>query len=176
MASGIPTQMLHAAAPKQTQQRGSLIDVERLGLAKRAELQKIAAEFPGDISVKQDVELFRVTYWTVFKGKPTKASGLFGVPADVKQPKGVMMYLHGSNNTRALSPSQPTRADGNSEAAIFGGNGYYVVLPDYIGQGISQDPHPFIITKPLVDDAVDMLKAVAKSPRTGISAGRPICS
>jgi pimeloyl-ACP methyl ester carboxylesterase len=159
-ATGIPTQMLLAAAPKQTQQRGTLINVESLGVASQATLQKIASEFPGKIAMQQDVELFRITYWTVYKGKPTKASGLLGVPKNVSRPKGVMMYLHGTNNTRTLSPSQPNRADGNSEAAIFGGNGYLVVLPDYIGQGISQDPHPYIITKPLVDDAVDMLKAV----------------
>lgn len=160
MASGIPTQPLCAATANQTQQRGTVIDVESLGVVNKAKLQKIAAEFPGDISVKQDVELFRVTYWTVFKGNPTKASGLLGIPQNVSLPKGVMIYLHGTNNTRALSPSQPNRADGDSEAAIFGGNGYYVVLPDYIGQGISQDPHPYIVTKPLVDDAIDMLKAV----------------
>ncbi len=160
MASAIPTQMLHASASKQTQQRGTLINLESLGIASKANLQKIAADFPGKIAVQQDVVLYRVTYWTVYKGKPTKASGLLGVPKNLAKPKGVMVYLHGTNNTRALSPSQPNRADGNSEAAIFGGNGYLVVLPDYIGQGISQDPHPYIITKPLVDDAVDMLKAV----------------
>lgn len=172
VASGVPVQPAHAAATKQTGQRGTLVNLERLGLAKKDVLQKIATEFPGNIFVKHDVELFRVTYWTIFKGKPTKASGLFGVPQTVTQPKGVMMYLHGTNNTRSMSPSQPNRADGNSEAAIFGGNGYYVVLPDYIGQGISHEPHPYIITKPLVDDAVDMLKAVrqvAKDRKLGWS-------
>ena len=171
-ASGIPAQMLLAASPNQMQQRGTLINVESLGIVSQAKLQKIASEFPGKTAVQQDVELFRVTYWTVYKGKPTKASGLLGVPENVAKPKGVMMYLHGTNNTRTLSPSQPNRADGNSEAAIFGGNGYLVVLPDYIGQGISQDPHPYIITKPLVDDAVDMLKAirqVAKDRKLGWS-------
>ena len=105
MASGIPTQPLCAATANQTQQRGTVIDVESLGVVNKAKLQKIAAEFPGDISVKQDVELFRVTYWTVFKGNPTKASGLLGIPQNVSLPKGVMIYLHGTNNTRALSPS-----------------------------------------------------------------------
>jgi pimeloyl-ACP methyl ester carboxylesterase len=71
-----------------------------------------------------------------------------------------MMYLHGTTNTRALSPSQPKRADGDTEAAVFGGNGYHVVLPDYIGLGVSHEPHPYIIAKPLVEDSIDMLKAV----------------
>jgi pimeloyl-ACP methyl ester carboxylesterase len=160
VASGIATQLLFAEVAKQNQQRGTVINVESLGTLSQAKLQKMAAELPGAISVKQGVELFRVTYWTVFKGKPTKASGLFGAPVGDGPTKGVMMYLHGTNNTRALSPSQPDRVDGNDEAAVFGGNGYYVVLPDYIGLGVSLEPHPYIITKPLVDDSIDMLKAV----------------
>lgn len=160
VSGGMPTQPLAAATANHSQQRGTVISVEPLGVMNQAKLQKFAAELPGGISVKQGIELFRVTYWTVYKGKPTKASGLFAVPQSVAKPKGVMMYLHGTNNTRALSPSQPNRADGDTDAAVFGGNGYYVVLPDYIGQGVSHEVHPYIITKPLVDDSIDMLKAV----------------
>lgn len=163
----VSVQPVSAAAVQKTQQRGSVVSVERLGVIRQANLQKIAAEFPGGITVKQGVELFRVTYWTVLKGKPTKASGLFVAPQNVEQVKGVMMYLHGTTNTRALSPSQPDRADGAAEAAVFAGNGYYVVLPDYIGLGVSQKPHPYIITKPLVDDSIDMLKAVRRIAADG---------
>jgi pimeloyl-ACP methyl ester carboxylesterase len=170
-AISVSAQPVNATAAEQSQQRGSVVSVERLGMIRQTNLQKIAAEFPGGITVKQSVELFRVTYWTVHKGKPTKASGLFVAPQNMDQAKGVMMYLHGTTNTRALSPSQPERADGEAEAAIFGGNGYYVVLPDYIGLGVSHEPHPYIITKPLVDDAIDMLKAVRK-----IAADRKLSS
>jgi pimeloyl-ACP methyl ester carboxylesterase len=157
----VPAQPVSAAATaQQSQQRGSVVSVERLGIIRQANLLKIAAQLPGEITAKQGVELFRVTYWTVLKGKPIKASGLFIAPQNVEKAKGVMMYLHGTTNTRTLSPSQPERADGETEAAVFGGNGYYVVLPDYIGLGVSHEPHPYIITKPLVDDAIDMLKAV----------------
>jgi pimeloyl-ACP methyl ester carboxylesterase len=159
-ASGISAQPLSAATAKQNQQRGTVISVEALDTLSQAKLQKMAAELPGAIAVKRAVELFRVTYWTAYKGKPTQASGLFAAPLGNAPAKGVMMYLHGTNNTRALSPSQPDRVDGNDEAAVFGGNGYYVVLPDYIGLGVSHEPHPYIITKPLVDDSIDMLKAV----------------
>jgi pimeloyl-ACP methyl ester carboxylesterase len=159
-AGGIVTQPLYAASPKQEQKRGTPISVESLGKLSQVKLQKMAAELPGAISAKQGVELFRVTYWTTYKGKPVKASGLFAAPDGGEPAKGVMMYLHGTTNTRVLSPSQPKRADGDTEAAVFGGNSYYVVLPDYIGLGVSHEPHPYIITKPLVDDSIDMLKAV----------------
>jgi pimeloyl-ACP methyl ester carboxylesterase len=160
IANCVPTQPLHASTVSHKMQRGTVISVETLGRLSQEKLQKMAAELPGAISARQGVELFRVTYWTVFKGKPTKASGLFAAPQGAAPAKGVMMYLHGTNNTRAMSPSQPDRADGDTEAAVFGGNGYYVVLPDYIGLGVSHEPHPYVITKPLVDDSIDMLKAV----------------
>jgi pimeloyl-ACP methyl ester carboxylesterase len=156
----MPTQPLFAASASQNQQRGTVISVESLGRLSQAKLQEMAAELPGSIAVHQGVELFRVTYWTSFKGKPTRASGLFAAPDGGAPAKGVMMYLHGTNNTRALSPSQPDRVDGDTEAAVFGGNGYYVVLPDYIGLGVSHEPHPYILTKPLVDDSIDMLRSV----------------
>lgn len=156
----VPNQPLCAAAVSYKTQRGTVISVESLGKLSQEKLQNMAAELPGEIAVTQGVELFRVSYWTIFKGKPTKASGLFAVPQGGVPVKGVMMYLHGTNNTRALSPSQPDRADGDAEAAVFGGNGYYVVLPDYIGLGVSREPHPYIITKPLVDDSIDILRAV----------------
>jgi pimeloyl-ACP methyl ester carboxylesterase len=158
--SGIPAKAVAAVSAKQNQQRGTVISVEPLGKLAQAKLQKMTAELPGAISAKQGVELFRVTYWTAYKGKPVKASGLFATPDGGAPAKGVMLYLHGSTNTRALSPSQPNRADGDTDAAVFGGNGYYVVLPDYIGLGVSHETHPYIITKPLVDDSIDMLKAV----------------
>jgi pimeloyl-ACP methyl ester carboxylesterase len=162
---GLPSQPLSAAAPTKSQQRGTVISVEPLGTMSQTTLQKIAAELPGAISVNQGVKLSRITYWTVFKGKPTKVSGLFAAPVGGAPAKGVVMYLHGTTNTRALSPSQPDRADGDTEAAVFGGNGYFVVLPDYIGLGVSHEPHPYIITKPLVDDSIDMLKAVRQVAR-----------
>lgn len=164
-AIGVPSQPLSASAPTQNQQRSSVISVEPLGTLSQTRLQKIAAELPGAISVKQGVELARITYWTVFKGKPTKASGLFAAPVGGAPAQGVVMYLHGTTNTRSLSPSQPDRADGDTDAAVFGGNGYYVVLPDYIGLGVSHEPHPYILTKPLVDDSIDMLKAVRQVAR-----------
>ncbi|MFZ4689957.1 MAG: alpha/beta hydrolase family protein, partial [Polymorphobacter sp.] len=165
VASGVATKPAHATAEIASQQRGTVISVETLGKLNQSKLQSIAADLPGGITAKQGVELFRVTYWTTYKGKPIKASGLFAAPDRGAPAKGVLIYLHGTTNTRSLSPSQPDRADGDTEAAVFGGNGYYVALPDYIGLGVSHEPHPYIITKPLVDDAIDMLKAIRQIAR-----------
>lgn len=151
-----------AARLHQDRQRGTLIRVEPLGAMDRTRLKAIAAEFPGDIPVRNGARLFRITYWTVLKGAPTLASGLLAIPSDPSPAKGVVMYLHGTNATRALAPSQPGRIDGNEETAVFAGNGYDVVLPDYIGLGVSRIPHPYLIVQPQVDASIDLLRAVRR--------------
>lgn len=157
-AAGVPARPTHAE--RADTRRGTLIDVAPLGTMDRARLQAIAAEFPGKIAVRDGARLFRVTYWTVLKGAPVRASGLVSIPLGGAPAKGVVVYLHGTNATRALAPSQPDRVDGNEETAVFAGNGYVTALPDYIGQGLSTVPHPYLIVQPQVDASVDLLSAV----------------
>jgi hypothetical protein len=145
--------------PAEMRARGSLIQSESLGIFDRQKLQLVTKELPGGLTADNPVELFRVIYWTVLQGAPTKASGLFVVPQGVA-PKGLVMYFHGSNAERATAPSQAERIDGNTEAAVFSGNGYYSLLPDYIGLGASLEAHPFALVRPSVDAAVDLLRAV----------------
>lgn len=145
---------------QRSDKRGAIIAVASLGAMDRQKLQAIASEFPGGISVANGAELFRITYWTMLKDRSVAASGLLAIPAGVSAPKGMVMYLHGTNATRALAPSQPDRVDGNEEAAVFAANGYYVVLPDYIGLGESKIPHPYLLVRPQVDASVDLLRAV----------------
>ncbi len=143
-----------------TSPRGDLVAVERLEGKDRATLQTIAAGFPGAIQVRQGAQLYRVTYWTVLKGQPVVASGLVSVPMGGANIRGVVLYAHGTTMTRSQSPSQAGRADGNEETAIFAGNGYLVVLPDYIGLGQSTLPQAYVIVRPQVDASIDMLRAV----------------
>ena len=143
----------------ETRERGSVISVEHLDGLDRSALQNIATDFPGNISVQNGASLYRLTYWTVLQGQPVVASGLFSIPENNSQPKGVFAYFHGTNATRTTAPSQPDRVDGNEETAIYAGNNYYVVLPDYLGLGVSTIPQPYLITKPNVDASIDMLVA-----------------
>jgi acetyl esterase/lipase len=155
MAGQVPTISTQTAPA-----RGDLVSIVPLEVREQAQLQAMASEFPGGITVSEGVSLFRITYRTTYKDSLVIASGLVGVPSNGSDTKGVVMYLHGTTNTRTLSPSQPDRADGNSDTAIFGGNGYVVALPDYIGLGESNQPQAFVVTKPQVDASVDMLRAL----------------
>jgi len=143
----------------ETRERGSVITVEHLEDLDRSVLQDIAADFPGNISIQNGTSLYRLTYWTVLQGQPVIASGLFSIPDNNSQPKGVFAYFHGTNATRTTAPSQPDRVDGNEETAIYAGNNYYVVVPDYLGLGVSNIPQQYLVTKPNVDASIDMLIA-----------------
>lgn len=138
---------------------GWVIRFERIETRDRAALQRVADDLPGAIRVAGDVDLYRLVYWTPAKGAPVPVSGLVAIPRGV-QPKGVVVYLHGTTTTRAVSPSLPGRADGDQEAAVFAGSGYITLLPDYVGLGESDLPQAYLVARPQVDAAVDMLKAI----------------
>lgn len=82
---------------------------------------------------------------------------------DKSKVKGVLVYFHGTtfNNSQV-----PSHYEGNVEtelmAEVFASQGYIVVMPDYIGQGVDyQDVHPYVLyPKVSAQTAVDMLKAV----------------
>ena len=151
-------------APTRIQnQRGAIISVEPLNVMELADLQRISADFPGGITVQGGARLFRIVYWTVLKGRSTRASGLFATPLPTTPAKGILLFLHGTNATRALAPSQPGRVDGNEETAVFAGNGFIVALPDYLGLGVSRVPHPYLIVQPQIDATVDLLRAIRQA-------------
>lgn len=138
---------------------GWVIRLDPIETRERAALQRTADDLPGAIRVGGDVDLYRLIYWTQVKGTPVPVSGLIAVPRGVP-PKGVVVYLHGTTTTRSVSPSLPGRADGDQEAAVFAGSGYVTLLPDYVGLGESELPQAYLVARPQVDAAVDMLKAI----------------
>lgn len=141
--------------------RGELIAFTLLETRDRATLQAVADALPGRFQVKDGADFYRIAYWTELKGRPVRASGLVVVPPAARAPRGVVLYLHGTMTTRALSPSRPDRADGDQEAAVFAGaGGYLVALPDYVGLGESEGPQAYVVTRPQVDASIDMLKAL----------------
>lgn len=149
-----------AMAVARLPQRGDIIAMDRLEAIDRATLQDIASSFPGSPSATTGAQLYRLTYWTELRGQRAIASGLVSVPLDMPAALGVILYAHGTTMTRALAPSEPDRADGLQETAIFAGNGYLVVLPDYIGLGQSPLPQAYSVVQPQVDASIDMLMAL----------------
>jgi hypothetical protein len=69
------------------------------------------------------------------------------------QIKGVVLYYHGTIFDKQSVPSNFTSSDGlgytETGAGVFGLNGYIVILPDYVGQGVNDDVmHPYVYFVP----------------------------
>lgn len=113
---------------------------------------------PDKINISCGIELYKVSYFTSDEeGKRILVSGLLAIPRN-KKIKGVVAYLHGTNNDRLNAPSRPSRDEGLAISAIFAGGGYLCPIPDLIGFGISTEVHTYLHSETTVNTTVDLLK------------------
>lgn len=140
--------------------RGTLISVEPVEIMSVGRARAFAAEYPGSITIETGADMFRVTYWSRLSGRPERASGLLALPSGAAQVRGIYACFRGTNTTRQLAPSELNRIDGNHEAALYAGNGFAVIVPDYFGMGASTVPQAYLLVQPQVDASIDMLRAV----------------
>lgn len=91
-------------------------------------------------------------------------SGGLLIPEGVSaaQLQGVIVYFHGTTFAKDEVPSSPTNSEMHLNAQLFASQGYIVVLPDYVGQGVDwANVHPYVLyPKVSAQTAVDMLAAV----------------
>lgn len=112
------------------------------------------------LPIHHGVRLYRVEYWTTGTDeRPVLASGLMAVPT-TNHPIGIVSYQHATRADRAGVPSAPTRAEGVLAALAFGGAGFVVCAPDYIGLGRSPGFHPYLHAPSEASAVVDLLQAV----------------
>ena len=93
-----------------------------------------------------------------------------GIPAS--KLKGVVTYFHGTSFNKCMVGSNYTdNGETRLVAEVFASQGYVVLIPDYVGQGIDyNDVHPYVIYPQVsAKTAVDMLAAVAPTLRTQYS-------
>ncbi|WP_298161378.1 alpha/beta fold hydrolase [Brevundimonas sp.] len=132
-------------------QSGQLVRFEPIDQLDLATLQQTASELPGAIAVNNGVRLYRLVYRSSVRGQAIDASALVAVPDTQGPPRGVVLYLRGSDIPRNAAPSTPNGIWTN-EAAVFGGNGFVTIVPDYIGFGASPSPQAFLLTDENVAD------------------------
>ncbi len=109
-------------------------------------------------SFKNGVDLYRVLYTTPdVLGVPDTASGLLVVPDDPGFVYPLLVYQHGTVNSRWDVPSQ--LAGGYQLATVFGGQGYATVAPDFVGMGEARGLHPYVHADTEASAAIDFLFA-----------------
>ncbi len=78
--------------------------------------------------------------------------------------KGVVVYFHGTSfNKTTVGSNYSTNGETRLAAQVFASQGYIVLIPDYVGQGVDwQTVHPYVLYPQVsAKTAVDMLAAVA---------------
>ena len=113
-------------------------------------------------TIKLDaVTVYKITYKTTYPGKTEKilASGALIVPDNVKN-NHIVSYQHGTIINPTEIPSLFGPNTQNHFTALFGGLGFYVSVPDYLGYGASADQfHIYEHGESLATASYDMLLA-----------------
>lgn len=127
------------------------------------------------LPVAHGVTLYRVGYWTLGEhGALTHASGLLAIPRTPAL-RGVVSWQHGTIVERAAAPSAPSPQEGVLAALAFGGHGYLLAAPDYVGLGPSSARHPYYVADVVAANVVDLLRAAQRVMAAhGVPWPRPV--
>ena len=140
-----------------------LLEYELLETYEASQLQAIIAFYQQGADtevIRYDVEIYKVTYLTSYKGASTEASGLACVPAGAKVVSfPFFLGLHASISSQQESPSNFSNPLGTG-LEFFAALGYISVIPDYIGFGESaQIFHPYLVRESVSQVSADMIRA-----------------
>jgi uncharacterized protein YceK len=130
---------------------GTVVSFDLIDQLDQATLQATASELPGAITVQNGVRLYRLVYRSQVRGQPINASALVAIPNTQTANKGLVLYLKGSDIPRNSAPTTPN-AIWTTEAAVYSGNNFITILPDYIGFGASPSPQAFLLSEENVAD------------------------
>lgn len=111
------------------------------------------------VAPESGVEAYQIVYDTITaRGLPAQATGAILVPVTRSKPLPLLSYQHGTVLKRDQVPSM----ENNVERLLglgMAGTGYLVVIPDYLGLGLSQGMHPYIHAGSEASAVVDMIRA-----------------
>jgi pimeloyl-ACP methyl ester carboxylesterase len=129
-------------------------------------LTLVATQYPavGDIiaDVISGVNIYSVTYRTVFMGEEVTASGLICIPS-VPGTYPVLSFQNGTNTLHSAAPTADPQGLQFQMIEYIASTGYVVIIPDYLGFGASkQMAHPYLHKESTVQTLVDMLYAVTE--------------
>ncbi len=143
--------------------RGAIIQTSTIGSysAKTIELYaKQAYGFTG--SFVHDVTTVKIEYQTVdWNGDPVDASGMLVYPADAGSNTLPLMSLqHGTVFLRdAVASVNPLASNEGLAGIAFASTGYVVLVPDYLGYGVSKLIHPYLHAASNANVVIDFIRA-----------------
>lgn len=150
-----------AAATAHAADRGDVLNAHRIARLSRAETAKqVKALTLPATRVRHGVDAFRLTFATIgVDGVPTTASGLVVLPRTPARRLRTVSYAHGTMAARVDAPSRSLDSLAGASALLFGGAGFAIVAPDYLGLGGGPGPHPYVHAASEASASLDMLRA-----------------
>ena len=128
------------------------------------ELANLAASFgvPSSVySAEYGVNAYKVTYDMPYMGENIEVSGAMFIPIEFPYEAcniPVHTYMHGTVFKRTDAPSfLPFEA---IIGYLMSSPGYIVLMPDYVGLGISELMHPYVHAQSEADAGIYMMKAL----------------
>jgi dienelactone hydrolase len=128
------------------------------------------------VDTTQPIDLYKVRYNSPNgKGKMQVVTGLVALPRG-GAPKGLVIFSHGTIGDHDMSPSRWTTKlrVGEAQGAIlaFATGGYALAMPDYLGLGDDNGPHPFPLGHINSRSAIDIITpARGVANKSGVKVG-----
>ena len=140
-------------------ERGNIVSYELIESSTTEEMQ---AEFQGEIAqfgvvAQYGGDIYKVIYETIDGfGDSTTASGVIGIPQSENEAFGILSWQHG---TQIYRDGVLSNSGFDILSRVVVASGYIFVSADFIGLGVSNDIHPYIIKDPSASSVIDMIRA-----------------
>jgi pimeloyl-ACP methyl ester carboxylesterase len=129
----------------------------------RQQLGTWQSVYPDAVSIVNNtaygVDVYKITYNTMFKGESVLASGLVCLPQS-QDSFPIISFQNGTNTLKSACPSENPTNYYYTMMEYMSGNGYIIAFPDYIGFGASaQFLHPYYDKETTDRAVIDMIRA-----------------
>jgi pimeloyl-ACP methyl ester carboxylesterase len=110
--------------------------------------------------IKYDVDIYKITYETIYKDNTITASGLVALPKTT-DPVAMLSFQHGTISAHADAPSEASDSDDILDFySAMASVGFVGVIPDLIGFGASKNVvHPYYVEGPTATAVMDNIRA-----------------
>jgi hypothetical protein len=144
-----------------------LVDATLVYTISAAQVQLVAQLTGFDIDFSKfvyDVDIYKVTYHTEYKGDDIVASGLVSLPKSTTVMAPVLSYQHGTITRDTDAPSNFSTTEPEAlVAGAFSSSGFVTVIPDYVGFGSTATTlHPYFVEDEIAGSVIDMVKAAVE--------------
>ena len=143
-------------------EHGDIVQSNGLGTMTAGDIQQILtnANMTLPFTLNYSVETISINYYTTDgTGKQTIASGAIIIPQGGSS-LSLVSIQHGTQTKNNLVASvSPMNSTEGIIGLIMASMGYLVVVPDYLGFGVSNVIHPYIHAESLIPSIIDLMRA-----------------